>query len=534
MNSLKILDCSLRDGGYYNNWKFNIKDANKYLEQVYRSKIDYVEIGFHFFEKNKNYGSFAFVDNHLVKKLKKSKKTSLALMINGADLIKESKAFSRKIKRIFSSGSRSLNAVRIAVHLNDLPKIKRRIIELKKNGLKVFLNLMQINTVSDYKLANCLKNLQKWDCVDVFYFADSFGNLNPFKVKKICKIVKKNWKKEFGIHSHDNCGLALKNSIQAYKSGATWIDGTIQGMGRGAGNVKTEALLRYFSNKKYNFNGVKKISENYFYNLKKKYKWGTSKFYKIAAKFNIHPSYIQELNKDDRYKIRDIEILINHLSKINSKSYDPKLLEKLSYQTKKIEGSWNARRWCLGRSILIIGQGPSLKNKKALNTIKNYILNFKPIVLSININNFIPERLIDYYVTSNEKRILVEHKNYKMINKPLILPNKILKILTGKNEKLNFYDYGVTVKDNKFQCFNNYTIIPYNQSFGYAVALGIIGLAKNIVLAGFDGYPEGHLMQEEMDNTIKAIKKEYPKVNLFSVTETNYKINMFSDGEIQK
>ena len=87
---------------------------------------------------------------------------------------------------------------------------------------------------------------------------------------------------------------------------------------------------------------------------------------------------------------------------------------------------------------------------------------------------------------------------------------------------------------NKFQCFNNYTIIPYNQSFGYAVALGIIGLAKNIVLAGFDGYPEGHLMQEEMDNTIKAIKKEYPKVNLFSVTETNYKINMFSDGEIQK
>ena len=142
MNSLKILDCSLRDGGYYNNWKFNIKDANKYLEQVYRSKVDYVEIGFHFFEKNKNYGSFAFVDNHLVKKLKKSKKTSLALMINGADLIKESKAFSRKIKRIFSSGSRSLNAVRIAVHLNDLPKIKKRIIELKK---KWFESIFKLN-----------------------------------------------------------------------------------------------------------------------------------------------------------------------------------------------------------------------------------------------------------------------------------------------------------------------------------------------------------------------------------------------------
>ena len=173
MNSLKILDCSLRDGGYYNNWKFNIKDANKYLAQVYRSKVDYVEIGFHFFEKNKNYGPFAFVDKHLIKKLKKSQKTRLALMINGSDLISEGKGFSRKIKKIFTSDVSKLNAVRIAVHLNDLPKIKNRIIDLKKSGLKVFLNLMQINTVSDAKLANCLKYLQKWNCIDVFYFADS-------------------------------------------------------------------------------------------------------------------------------------------------------------------------------------------------------------------------------------------------------------------------------------------------------------------------------------------------------------------------
>jgi 4-hydroxy 2-oxovalerate aldolase len=107
-------------------------------------------------------------------------------------------------------------------------------------------------------------------------------------------------------------------------------------------------------------------------------------------------------------------------------------------------------------------------------------------------------------------------------------------MLTGKNEKLNFYDYGVTVKDNKFQCFNSHAVIPYNQSFGYAVALGVIGLAKNIVLAGFDGYPRGHLMQEEMQSTIRIIKKKYPKVDLSSVTATNYKINMFSDGKIEK
>ena len=70
---------------------------------------------------------------------------------------------------------------------------------------------------------------------------------------------------------------------------------------------------------------------------------------------------------------------------------------------KKIDGSWNARSWCLDESILIVGQGPSLKSKKIINKIKKCILNFKPIVLSININNYMPKKLIDYYVTSNEE-----------------------------------------------------------------------------------------------------------------------------------
>ena len=94
--NLKLLDCTLRDGGYYNNWKFNIKDANKYLKQIYKAGVDVVEVGFNFFDKNPNYGKFAYANGELAKKLLKSNKTKLAIMINGSDFFKiKGKWFSR-------------------------------------------------------------------------------------------------------------------------------------------------------------------------------------------------------------------------------------------------------------------------------------------------------------------------------------------------------------------------------------------------------------------------------------------------------
>ena len=128
---------------------------------------------------------------------------------------------------------------------------------------------MQVNNVSDKELKKCIKFTSKIKQRGCILFADSFGNLKPYDIKKICELIKKNWNKEIGVHSHDNCGLALKNSIQAFKSGATWIDGTIQGMGRGAGNVKTEHLLSYFKKFDYSSRSIQSISKNYFSDLKK-------------------------------------------------------------------------------------------------------------------------------------------------------------------------------------------------------------------------------------------------------------------------
>ena len=490
---LTVLDCTLRDGGYYNNWQFNLKDANNYLKQVYSSGIDVVEIGFYFFEKDKNYGDFAFVDKKILKKIIKSKNTELAVMINGSDFLKIKGNYISALNKVFKKKKLDFSIIRIATHYRDVFKLIKFIKHLKYLGYKICLNLMQINSVKTIELKKCLNKLRLSQSVDVFYFADSFGNLNPKKIKKICKIIRENWHKEIGIHSHDNCGAALKNSIQAYKSGATWIDGTIQGMGRGAGNVKTESLLQYFSNQKYNVKSISNVSKNYFSNLKKKYKWGKSNYYKVAAKFSIHPSYIQMLQADNRYTKKEILGLINSLKKTKATSFDPKKLEKSFIENKSVKGKWNASGWCSNKSVLIIGQGPSLKNKKNINKIKNFILKTKCIVIGININNFIPQYLIDFYISSNETRISIDHQKYNNLKKPIIIPALKLKKIKKDYKKVKIFDYGVTLKNNTFSSYKNYSVLPHNLTFGYAIAVALSGKAKNITIAGFDGHKKNQL-----------------------------------------
>jgi 4-hydroxy 2-oxovalerate aldolase len=520
---VKLLDCTLRDGGYYNNWNFDLKNVKKYLKQIYLSNIDVVELGFNFFQKNSNYGKFAFVDSNVIKKIPKNKNTKIALMINGSDFFKIQGNYKKYLDKIFKK-KKNIDIIRIAAHYKDYKKLIKYIKYLKLLNYKIFFNLMQVNNVSQKNLKQCLNLLDKSKSVDVFYFADSFGNLKPSDIKKLCSIIKKNWKKEIGIHSHDNCGLALSNSIQAFKSGATWIDGTIQGMGRGAGNVSTENLLKFFKNYNYKPESINKISKNYFKDLKQKYKWGESKYYRIAAKFNIHPTYIQMLQTDGRYSDKEIKKSINSLKKIVATSYDPRLLEQTFNNVKNIEGRWNAEQSFNKKRVLILGQGKSLRDKSNINKIQNYILKTNCVVISININNLISERLIDFYASCNETRISVDNQKYDFLKKPLIIPEQKLKQIKKNYKKINYLDYGMMVKNNQFYHNSKYSIIPYNLTFAYAIGVVLAGNAKDILIAGFDGYKNNQKEQIEMQKTLDLIKKNYRSLRLKTLTKTSYNL----------
>ena len=153
---------------------------------------------------------------------------------------------------------------------------------------------MQITEQKHHDIIDAVK-LIKTAKPSVLYFADSLGAMDNEDVSKCIKSIKTHWSGEIGIHTHNNLGKAVSNSISAIQNGATWIDSTVTGMGRGPGNSETEYILiemSNFSKKKYNVLPLTKIIKKYFEPLKIKYKWGPNPFYYLAGKHGIHPTYI--------------------------------------------------------------------------------------------------------------------------------------------------------------------------------------------------------------------------------------------------
>jgi 4-hydroxy 2-oxovalerate aldolase len=522
----KILDCTLRDGGYYNLWKFSPNQISEYLDKLHQSKIDIIEIGFRFLKTNSKYGHLAYSKESFLNKLQlKKKNIEYAVMLNSSDLISIDNDQDILKKNFPNKRESFISIVRIACQYDHIPKIIKSLNFLKKNGYKIAINLMQIHIISPKNLRKILRLLNNLD-INYFYFADSFGSIRPHQIKEICKNIKNVWKKSFGIHAHDNCGYALSNTLEAYKNGASLLDSTILGMGRGAGNAKTEQLvteMNFLNKSKYKSKPIYNLTNNLFKKLHEKYNWGSSIFYHLAANKNIHPSYIQELLVDDRYNHEEILNIIDFLSKNKSiYSYNSALIKKINvknnFKIKKL-----AKSWAVEKKVLIVGQGKSvLKNQEK---IKNFIKKNNCVVLSLNINKYLKKKLIDYYVVSHSKRISIDQNKYTSLKK-IILPynytKNYLKIVNKKN-KNTFFTYELNIKKNVFNIGEKNCTLPNDNVVGFAVALCHFGDAKKIYLAGFDGYNNNDELQLQSENYLKFLTKK-SKYKLNFITKKNYKL----------
>ena len=448
--NINILDCTLRDGGYYNNWDFKFKDIQKYLNSVASTKISYVELGFRFLENKKIRGLTAYTEDKLIKNLKIPDNIKIGVMINVGDLLKNKRSTLENCKKIFESKNSKLKFVRLACHYEEIFLIKEVISWLKKNNFIVFVNLMQISEIGNKKIIKAC-NFLKSTKVDIFYFADSLGSLTPNKTKNITQIIKKNFNKQIGIHAHDNLGYALNNSLAAYKNGANWIDSTITGMGRGPGNLRTELILKQYN--VLNFPKKKNISKsilNFFLKLKKKYNWGKNKFYAFAAKNRIHPTYIQKLLSDERYKKKDYQQILNQLKNIDTRKYNPyKLINSSLFLSQKPKGKILPREMFKEKNFLIIGSGKSLNLNR--HKIEKFIKIHKPFIISLNTVKFINENLVDLRVACHPMRIISDIKFHNSSKTKLALPfsmltKKITKLI--KIKKNQILDYGLMINYN--------------------------------------------------------------------------------------
>ena len=531
IKKLTLLDCTLRDGGYYNNWDFSKKIIEDYLKAMSAAKIEFIELGFRFYKKDIYLGPCAYTTPFFLESLNIPKNLKIGIMINASDIVSNKLSRADIDHHFFQFSTKNkISFVRFACHLKEIPKIITYCNKLKKMGLIVGINLMQISEINDSDLEKVSKLISNSE-IDIFYFADSLGNLEPKDIKHISTIIKKNWKKQIGFHAHDNMGRALMNCVTAVNSGISWIDSTVTGMGRGAGNVQTElALLEFskFSKKNRNISLLLKLIDETFIPMKNEYKWGSNPYYYLAGQFSIHPTFIQSMQNDLKLNSEEILAAIDNLKKKDGRVFNKSLIETGdNFYHKKSSGTWEPHKVIKGKDVLILGSGPgSIKHAKA---IENFIKKKKPYVIALNTQKTIDEKLINLRACCYTLRIMSDTKEFKKISQPLVLPLDSLPLLQkNKYKKIKVYNYGLEIKKDKFEFKKNSTIAPNSLTICYALSIANSGKAKKIFVSGLDGYKISDLRGFEMEETLKIYNELRKKSELIAITPTRYKIKSTS------
>jgi len=526
MTQIKILDCTLRDGGYYNNWDFSKELVNDYLKAISDSGIKYVELGFRSLKKNKFNGPNFFTTDSYINSLKIPRNIILGVMINISELASHPSGYEKVAKLIFVDKKKSkVKFIRLATHFDEINYALKICKILKSKGYMIAINLMQITEQSKKNIISTAEKIKEAN-PDILYFADSLGAMNPSDVSNYIKNLRSHWKGSLGIHTHNNLGKALPNSLKAIENGVVWIDSTITGMGRGPGNAETEYLLlemKNYSSNQFNILPITKIINKYFEPMKQHYKWGTNPYYYLAGKYGIHPTYIQEMLA---IKLDEIEILeaINQLKDGGGKKYDVNLVKSEFQKPIKLnKGKWAPISKLKNREVLLVSSGPKLIEYK--KEIEKYILKRKPFVIALNTSVKINKNLIDMFVACNPLKLLADADLYKSIKSPLAVPESLLsEKLKRKFKKVKIYDFGIGLKDNKFQFFKDCSYIPKLYTVAYALSIATSGKANRILLAGFDGYQKDDRRLKIVDELFFSYSSSKECRPVIAITPSSYNI----------
>eukprot|EP00451_Oxyrrhis_marina_P013373 CAMPEP_0204323214 /NCGR_PEP_ID=MMETSP0469-20131031/9221_1 /ASSEMBLY_ACC=CAM_ASM_000384 /TAXON_ID=2969 /ORGANISM="Oxyrrhis marina" /LENGTH=725 /DNA_ID=CAMNT_0051304647 /DNA_START=17 /DNA_END=2194 /DNA_ORIENTATION=- len=283
--SIKVIDCTIRDGGLMNKWQFTDDFVRAVYNACVEAGIDYMEIGYFTSEKyfkRGEVGPWRFCATEDLKRIVGDNKTGLKLSamadigrIDPCDIPMKKDSL--------------LDLVRVACYAHQIDEAIELANLCLERGYEVSINLMAVAKVPLAEIDACLEKLKTCKC-QYFYLADSFGSLYGEQVRLLIRrYVAALPHMEIGLHGHHNQQLGVANSIDAIMEGANIVDGSIMGLGRGAGNTPTENLLCFLRNPKYNPRPILDVIQSHFYELRKTVEWGVSLPYLIAGVRNEHP-----------------------------------------------------------------------------------------------------------------------------------------------------------------------------------------------------------------------------------------------------
>ena len=299
---IKVFDCTIRDGGLVNNYHFSDEFVKAHYETCVAAGVDYMEIG-----KNVSptimsvdeYGPWNFCKEEDIRRIVGNNDTNMKIAVM-ADI-------GRSLKEELRPKDQSVvDMIRIATYIHQIPAAIELIEDAHAKGYETTVNIMSISKSFDDELDEVLAQLVKTP-VDVIYIADSFGSFYPEQIKKLTdkylKVAQKAGKK-IGIHAHNNLQLAYANTLESMIYGTSFLDVTISGLGRGAGNCPLELLIGFLKNPKYKLMPVLKFIEEFIVPLEKELDWGYSIPYMLTGQLNEHPRAAMKARdeKDTKYR----------------------------------------------------------------------------------------------------------------------------------------------------------------------------------------------------------------------------------------
>lgn len=492
MDRINILDCTLRDGGYCNQWNFGKKNIRKIINSLVRVNAEVIECGILTNQKVHSEDSTLFNSvEEIAEYLPENREGKLFVcLVNYGEY---------EFDRLKQCDGTSVTGIRVAFHKKDAEKALQVCRDVKEKGYEVFVQPMVSLNYSDeefLQLIYAVNKLKPYAC----YIVDSFGGITERDLKRFFFLADNNLNPEIyiGFHSHNNMQLAYANAqsltmIQTFRK--LIVDCSIMGMGRGAGNLNTELFVEYLNHvfeKNYRIEPMLVVIDQILSKFYNENYWGYSLSNYLSAKHNAHPNYAKYLTDKQTLTVEDINRIFLMMDDEHKVCYDSGYIDTLytAYMGREDEKTDNLKelkKQLVNKEVLLVAPGTSSQ------TMKDVILDYlkKNEVISIGINFDYPYWETDYIFVSNLRRYetLSETSREKCIATSNISSNDVF-VKVKYTDLLNNNEF---VRDNAGMML-----------IKYLVSLGV----KKVILAGLDGYSKNmqdNYINEEMAFPIHAM-----------------------------
>jgi len=517
LTNVKLLDCTIRDGGYVNNWNFDKKLVREVYKALSKSGIDIVEIGFRGTEKyfdRRKYGLWRFSEEKDIREVIEGiKGPKLALMADFGKI--ELSDFCNREDSVIS-------LIRLAAHKDKIEDAIKLLENIKGKGYEVSLQAMGYSNYTAEERKDFVK-LLKQSNIDYAYVADSYGSIFPNQIKDLLAPLLELEDIKIGFHPHNSLQMAFANALEAINCGVDFVDSAIFGMGRGAGNLPTEIILAYMERNmpdKFNVIPVLNCIDRYFIRMQKEMNWGYQLPFMLSGLFKCHPYYARELVDRREYTMEDIWKALEIINKKSPVGFSKDVLNEIikdgiigGLKAENIAPNHRKDSYSgpnvpylnrhKGETFLIFANGPTLK--EYAGEIQKFIDKYHPICLGANYLGglFKPH----YHAFYNKRRLISYIDTVDKSSKLLIsqyIPDQLIREYTNRDYEKIYYidalsDFDIVDGVIQSNCRTISILL-----LGVAIVMG----AERIFAAGMDGYIGAGMKGETL-----FYKEEDPKLD---------------------